>query len=135
MIWVGGSPETGSNRLLKLLNKGITVEDSIECMHFLADNALMTVASFMSHLPTETAEETKATKDLVWHLRNIFREKQNPSYIQNTPPYRPYPGSELYNLCVESGLKEPETLEDWERMILPDGSFKLDNVTWLGGGG
>lgn len=134
LIWTGGSGESGSNRLLKLLGKGITVEDIIECSHFLADNGLMTGNCFMTHIPTETPQETKATLDLMEHIKNIFREKNNPSYIMGPSVFRPYPGSKLYNMCVESGFKPPETLEDWERMILPGGHFKLDNMPWYGGG-
>ncbi len=134
LIWTGGSGESGSNRLLKLLNKGITVEDTIECAHFLADNGLMTASCFMTHIPTETPEETKATLDLMEHIKSIFREKNNPSYIMGPSVFRPYPGSKLYNMCVETGFKQPETLEDWGRMILPDGHFKLDNMPWYQGG-
>lgn len=133
LIWTGGSGESGSNRLLKLLKKGITVEDTIECSHFLADNGLMTTNCFMSHLPTETPEETKATLDLIKYIQDIFKEKNNPSYIMGPSVFRPYPGSKLYNMCVESGFKQPETLEDWGRMILPGGNFKLDNMPWYGG--
>ncbi len=134
LIWTGGSGESGSNRLLKLLNKGITVEDIIECSHFLADNGLMTGNCFMTYLPTETPEETKATLDLMEHIKSIFRAKNNPSYIMGPSVFRPYPGSKLYNMCVESGFKQPETLEEWGEMILPDGDFKIDNITWLGRG-
>lgn len=67
-------------------------------------------------------------------FKNIFREKNNPSYIMGPSVFRPYPGSKLYNMCVESGFKPPETLEDWERIILPGGHFKLDNMPWYDGG-
>ncbi len=133
LIWTGGSGESGSNRLLKLLKKGITVEDTIECAHFFADNGLMTASCFMTYLPTETPEETKATLDLMEHLKNIFREKNNPSYILGPSIFRPFPGSKLYNICVESGFKPPETLEDWGRMAKPSGEFKIDKMTWYGG--
>jgi hypothetical protein len=29
--------------------------------------------------------------------------------------YTPYPGTELYHLALQYGLKEPERLEDWVR--------------------
>lgn len=132
LIWTGGSGESGSNRLLRLLDKQITVEETLECMHFLADNGLMTASCFMTHLPTETPEETKATLDLIEHIRKIFREKNNPSYIMGPSVFRPYPGSKLYQMCVETGFKQPETLEGWQRMIMPDGNFKIQNITWLG---
>ncbi len=132
LVWTGGSGESGSNRLLKLIKKGITVEEDIECMHFFADNDILTANSFMTRLPTETPDETKATLDLIEHVKGIFRAKNNPSYIMGPSVFRPYPGSALYNMCVESGFKQPETLEEWERMILPDGHFKIDNITWLG---
>ncbi len=134
LVRIGGSGESGSNRLLKLINKGITVEDIIECMHFIADNDLTISSTFMTHIPTETPEETRATLDLMEHLKDIFRKKNNPSRIMGPSIFRPYPGSKLYDMCVESGFKQPETLEDWGRMILSSGHFMLDNITWLGAG-
>ncbi len=133
LIYLSGSGESGSNRLLKLINKGITVENILECSHFLANNGLITGSSYMMYLPTETPEETKATLDLVQQVKNIFREKNNPSYIMGPAVFRPYPGSKLYEMCVESGFKQPETLEDWGNMTLWTGEFKLDNITWCNG--
>ncbi len=116
-----------------MLNKRFTVEEIIESTHFLADNDLMTANCFMTLLPTETPKETKATLDLMKHLQSIFREKNNPSYVMGPSIFRPYPGSKLYNICIESGFKEPETLEDWGRLVIPSvGHFYMDNITWLG---
>lgn len=134
LVWTGGSGESGSNRLLKLLNKGITVEETIECMHFLADNGLMTASCYMTYLPTEAPNETKATLKLLEQIQEIFKKRNNNSYIMGPSIFRPYPGSKLYNMCVESGFKTPETLEEWEKMVSPDGNFKINNITWLGPG-
>ena len=132
LIWTGGSGESGSNRLIKMLNKHFTVEEIIESAHFLANNDLMTQSCFMTLLPTETPKETKATLDLMEYLRGIFKKKNNPSYIMGPSIYKPFPGSKLYNMCIETGFKQPETLEDWDRLISPSGHFYLDNITWLG---
>lgn len=132
LIWTGGSGESGSNRLIKMLKKRFTVEEIIESTHFLADNNLMTASCYMTLLPTETPPETKATLDLMKHIRGIFGKKNNPSYIMGPSIFRPYPGSQLYDMCVESGFKHPETLEDWGRFVSPSGHFYQDNITWLG---
>lgn len=132
LISIGGSGESGSDRILKLLKKDITVEQVKACMHFLADNGFMTAGCFMTHLPTETIDERKSTIDLISYCKNVFRKKGLPSYIMGPAVFRPYPGSILYNMCLESGFKEPKRLEDWEKAVRSGGDVWEKDMTWLG---
>jgi radical SAM superfamily enzyme YgiQ (UPF0313 family) len=63
-----------------------------------------TSSMFMIGLPTETNEEVMQTAKLIDELD---------AFTKICTIYRPYPGSELYDYCIENELvKLPERLED-----------------------
>ncbi len=96
--------ESGSQRMLKFLNKGQTVEMIRKAYSLCNKLRLKTSALFMIGLPTETAGDLKETVSLIRDLK---------SYITLCTIYRPYPGSELFNYCISNNLfKYPEKLEN-----------------------
>ena len=68
-IAVSGGLEVASPRILKLINKGITIETARECMKNFADAGIMTHAYLMYGFPTETALETIDSLEVV---RGLF---------------------------------------------------------------
>ncbi|NDP21806.1 MAG: radical SAM protein [Paludibacter sp.] len=68
-IAVSGGLEVASPRILKLINKGITIETASECMKNFADAGIMTHAYLMYGFPTETAQETIESLEVV---RDLF---------------------------------------------------------------
>jgi hypothetical protein len=68
-IAVSGGLEVASPRILKLINKGITIETARECMKNFADAGIMTHAYLMYGFPTETAQETIESLEVV---RGLF---------------------------------------------------------------
>jgi radical SAM superfamily enzyme YgiQ (UPF0313 family) len=58
-------------------------------------------------LPTETAEDIRATDHLLKEIRPDFTE-----FLV----YMPYPGTPLFDLAVHEGFIVPTTLEEWARM-------------------
>lgn len=68
-IAVSGGLEVASARILKLINKGITIETARESMKNLAEAGIMTHAYLMYGFPTETAEETLDSLEVV---RDLF---------------------------------------------------------------
>ena len=100
--------ESGSERILKLINKGITVEQIKKGARILAENNIRVVYSAIAGIPTETAEELKATIDLLLWIQGIHKE-----LVVTVGPYLPYPGSALYNWTLENGFVPPQKTEDW----------------------
>jgi hypothetical protein len=47
--------------------------------------------------------------------KDIASAAENPRSAKSFNIYTPYPGTELYHLALQYGLKEPERLEDWVR--------------------
>jgi len=89
--------ESGSPRILKLLNKGQTVEKIQKAYEICGKLDVKTSALFMVGLPTEEVEDVDATVRLIRSLKN----HQTICTI-----YRPYPGTELFDYVVQNGLFE-----------------------------
>ena len=107
--------ESGSNRVLKKIKKGETVEEYREANRRLAKTGIRVNYNFMSGFPTETAQERGETASLVLEL---LRTNKNAAVFSVCPPI-PLPATELFKDAVKNhGLVEPQRLEDWIPMIL-----------------
>jgi anaerobic magnesium-protoporphyrin IX monomethyl ester cyclase len=80
--------ETGSDRLLKLLNKKITVAQSRECVRMVSKVGLMMNGQLMTGLPTETDEDVELTRKFI---------EENPEVDTfGLHMFQPYPGSDIW---------------------------------------
>jgi len=70
-IAISGGLEVASPRILKLINKGITIETARESMKNFSDAKIMTHAYLMYGFPTETAQETTNSLEVV---RDLFAD-------------------------------------------------------------
>lgn len=106
--------ESGSPRILALMRKPLNVRQTIEAARRLADAGIMGVYMFMTGVPGETWEDTLQTLDLIDRLRAIT------SNIRITGPafYTPYPCTELFDASVARGFRPPQTLEEWDHMMV-----------------
>jgi radical SAM superfamily enzyme YgiQ (UPF0313 family) len=100
--------ESGSQRILDLIHKRLSLEQVMEASRKLVGSAILPHYLFMMGLPTETPEELGQSIRL---SERLLRE--NPRAAKSFNIYTPYPGTELYRLAVSLGLKEPKGLEDW----------------------
>jgi radical SAM superfamily enzyme YgiQ (UPF0313 family) len=87
--------ESGSNRMLKFLNKNQTLEQITGAYRLCRKLGLKTSALFMIGLPTEELKEIRQTLHLIKQLR---------SHLTICTVYKPYPGTELFNYCLTKGL-------------------------------
>ncbi len=100
--------ESGSQRVLDLINKGLTPEVALEASRKLRGYPIAQVYLFMMGLPTETPDEMRESIKLARRLL-----EGNPRASKSFNIYMPYPGTQLYRMAVDMGLKEPNRLEDW----------------------
>ena len=114
--------ESGSERILSMLNKGITVEDILLANRKLKNAKISSYYSFMAGLPTETLEDINKTLSLMLRLSN----ENEFVHILPIKAYTPYPGTDLFNTCLEYGFKQPDVLYEW-------GKFKWSAscASWL----
>jgi len=79
--------ESGSDRVLKILNKGNTVADNQNTIDIARSIKLPVRASFMHHIPGETEEERQMTLDFI---------KKNKLSVQGWYKFEPFPGTKFY---------------------------------------
>ena len=102
--------ESGSNRILKFLRKGIKVKDILNFVRRTKKFNIIPLIAFLTGIPTETKKEQLKTLRLIRDIKHIYPE----AFINGPANFRPYPGGELYDLCVNQySLKMPQSLEEW----------------------
>ena len=111
--------ESGSERILNMINKGITINQVLMTSKKLSKSEIPPIYSFMAGFPTETLKELKMTTNLI--IKLLKHNKLAKSTILHC--YRPLPGTELYELCVKKGLKEPTSLKEW-------GSYNMEKIDY-----
>jgi radical SAM superfamily enzyme YgiQ (UPF0313 family) len=114
--------ESGSDRILNLLNKQTTVSQITSVNKKLGKSKLKCRYNFIVGLPGETDEEIKATFEFIEKLK---RENKNlESCFVNL--YTPWPSTQLFSQSVQMGFNPPKTLEEWE-------SFSWNSITtpWI----
>ncbi len=114
--------ESGTNRILKLVNKGITIEDILKVNSKLAKGDLICRYNFIVGIPTETQEEIQSTLDFIEKLQSENANLDTP--FLNL--YTPWPGTKLFDLSIEKGFKSPNTLDGWSKF-----NWNTWNLPWL----
>lgn len=107
--------ETASDRLMKIIKKGETVEDNIRAVRMAHDVGLKVRGTFILGFPTETREETLETIKLA--LRNPFE------FARFGLPI-PFPGTELYEIARSEGIE----FNDYTDFDVRDGFLKKQAV-------
>ena len=100
--------ESGSQRILNLINKNINISQVLEFNKRIRKFPIIPKYSFMMGFPTETKDDIQQTVSLIFKLI-----EDNEEAMKDMNIYSCYPGTVLYDLAIEKGLKPPESLEEW----------------------
>lgn len=103
--------ESGSNRLLKLINKGFTREDVLIKADLFNKYSFKVLYSFMIGIPTEKKDEIYQTIDFLLTIKKIHSKA---SFTVGV--YLPYPGTRLFNLATKLGYCPPLKTEEWYKV-------------------
>ena len=101
--------ESGSKRILNLINKKISPKNVLDLNKKLSKYNLVANYNFMSGFPTETMGDI--TKTTCLSLKVLEQNKN--ATISNILIYTPYPGTDLCPLALQQGLTQPKVLEEW----------------------
>jgi radical SAM superfamily enzyme YgiQ (UPF0313 family) len=124
MLFIGA--ESGSQRVLDDISKGIKVEDIFNAAKVLHERGLRGTFSWIIGFPQESKEDVMATINAVRKVSEIM-----PAAVQRLKLFTPYPGSRLYQKAIEKGYRPPETLEDWGRYTREHIDFPyITNPSW-----
>ena len=116
-ISVGQGVESGSQRILNLLNKGITTDEIKDYFRWCRQLKIVTVSNYMIGSP----EETKETMDESLSMMKETKPDYFGLYITN-----PIPGTYLYDSAAEQGLLNFSTFSDIDRHHI--GNLKLKYI-------
>jgi radical SAM superfamily enzyme YgiQ (UPF0313 family) len=95
--------------VLGFIEKGTRVEQVLRVNRKLARAGIAPKYSFMAGFPGETLGEIKDTLNFMLRLvRENPRSRTTPLQL-----YTPYPGTPLYDYCLQKGLQAPDRFEDW----------------------
>ncbi|GAB6285730.1 MAG: hypothetical protein STSR0009_19310 [Methanoregula sp.] len=110
--------ETGSPRLLKIIRKGITVEQIHHAFALCRKYGIRTFANILINLADETEEDISLTVDLLSEIR--------PTVI-SVGVTQPYPGTDFYEHYIKKPIK-PEEYRNLNR-LLPSEEYRMARHT------
>jgi len=113
--------ESGSQRILDMINKDEKVEDAYQCINILREYEIGAVGTLMVGIPGETEDDREKTYRLVKEIKEQYKKTRLVILF-----YTPYPGTPLYQKSIEFGMEEPQSLEDWAKF-----SHNNINIPWL----
>ncbi|MFH1510497.1 MAG: radical SAM protein [Candidatus Woesearchaeota archaeon] len=115
--------ESGSKKVLGIMQKGITKEQALRVNMKMRKHKIQCMYHFSFGYPGETSEDAKET---VMLARKLLTE--NPSSgIWKPSVFTPYPGTPLYDISKSLGLKVPEDLKGFA-----DYEWTTSHLPWLG---
>lgn len=117
--------ESGSQRILDMVNKSIQVEEIIEANLKLSRiKGIRPVYNWLVGLPSETTQDLILTQNII-----ITILEDNPAAIIMPPNrYRPLRGSELYEESIKRGYSPPKDAIEWSSQEA-ESYYKLPWIT------
>jgi anaerobic magnesium-protoporphyrin IX monomethyl ester cyclase len=104
--------ESGSQKILDYLNKGITVDQIITGIRRCREHKIYPLVSFMIGYPHEDDRDVDATVSLI----NTIRKEFPGAGINGLFQFQPYPDSKIYDeIHREFTIPEPASLDGWAR--------------------
>jgi len=122
--------ETGSDRLMRFIDKAEKKEDIINAARCLAMVGIRPRYYLIIGFPTETIDERNETFDFADELYGIHDGNCNIVFYNFTP----FPGIKLYDAAVGEGMRVPQRMCDWERFTISNsGTSEMQNVYHIAG--
>jgi|ETNmetMinimDraft_2_1059921.scaffolds.fasta_scaffold02139_3 radical SAM superfamily enzyme YgiQ (UPF0313 family) len=119
--------ESGCNRILDLMQKGIRVEETLKANLKAKRCGIIPAYALMIGFPTETFDEINQTIDLFVRLK-----KDNPqAQFEVISPFLTFPKTPLYDMSIKMGLEPPTALEGWTDWLIDEYDIEGKKMPWL----
>ena len=115
--------ESGSVKVMRSVNKRLDLETAYRTAERCARVGIRPSFNLIFGLPAEEEEDLRDTMAVVDRIG-----RANPQADFFTNIFSPYPGSPIWPLAVERGVREPRTLEEWAEFYP-----KVQVLPWLQG--
>jgi len=100
--------ESGNARILKMMNKGLTLDVVKEKMRLLAQYPIIVNTVIIVGNPTETKDEMLDSIRFMLSLRKIKRNVNLLTFF-----YRPLPSTDFGKIAEECGFQRPRNVREW----------------------
>lgn len=122
--WIAYGIESGNNRVLESVTKGIVVEKIKQVVRLTQDIGINVIGNYIVGLPEDDLQSMQDTMDLAKELNCEF---------MNLYCATAYPGSALYQQAIREGWKLPDTWlgyspYSYEHLPLPTKYLKSEEV-------
>lgn len=126
--------ESGSQRILDMVNKKLKVADVVEALTKITKYDILGDFSFINGFPNEKKSDVYTSIG----LRNLIK-KISPKSCVRFFVYTPMPGTETLKECELLGYIKPASLEDWESYefhsfkapwLSPSYQNFVNNISW-----
>lgn len=114
--------ESGSQRTLDRMRKGITPQQTLMTAHRCRGYGIKPAYSLIVGYPGETFKEIDQTIDLAFEIKEVNPKAQ----LETMAIYTALPGTPDWTLALGNGLKAPERLKDWADWVFDD--YDLEGV-------
>jgi len=104
-------PESGSQRVLNILNKNISIKDIIKSAEITNNLDIIADYSWMIGIPGETKEDIRKTLAAIKKIKEI-----NPECEFSIKILFPYPKTVIYDHAIIRGFKPPSDLLSWSKI-------------------
>jgi anaerobic magnesium-protoporphyrin IX monomethyl ester cyclase len=124
--WVCIGFETGTQRMLDFIGKGVKLEQNYKSAEICRKYGMKIMGTNMLGLPTETKEESQATIDMI---QRVAAEHLQLFY------FTPVPGTYLYDYCINHNLmiREVKDMFDIERSVCYTRNIRDIDYNYLDG--
>ena len=131
--------ESGSDRILKFVDKKSTVMNTLLANKKATKYDIIPAFSFMGGFPTETPNELMETINCMIKVRKDSHLAQ----VESLCIFTPYPGTPIYQVAIDHGLKPPQDLESWSDWgfhdsndarnpwLTPERRDQLENICYI----
>ena len=119
--------ESGSKKVLDIMQKGITPEMTQEVNRRCRDLGINASFGLIVGFPGETFDDIRQTIDFGYGLK-----RENPTAnLETMAQFTPLPGTPSFESSKELGLVPPASLEGWTEWLFDDYDFEGKKLPWL----
>ena len=115
--------ESGSQRILDMVNKVMKVEDVLTALKKIDKQGILGDFTFINGFPDENKSDVFKSLE----LRNKIKETSAKASITFFV-FTPLPGTEMLEKCIELGYESPKRVRDWESYEYH--SFRAPWTSW-----
>jgi anaerobic magnesium-protoporphyrin IX monomethyl ester cyclase len=119
--------ESGSDRMLAKMDKGVKAEDAYKTAKICKDFGLELQATYLFGMPGENVDDLKKSIEHIEKLSTITDKFYYSNFF-----YVPTPGTHAFNEFVQTGGEVPSTLEEWSYLLWQNSpGAGINKMHWL----